>query len=47
MSSKGENGAGIGLALAEMMVEKRLSGTIEASNKESGACFEMVLNSKC
>ena len=42
-SEKGEKGTGIGLALAKILVEKQLSGTIKASNVDNGACFELTL----
>lgn len=43
ISEKGPKGTGIGLALAKMLVEKRLNGTINGFNTEDGVCFEIVL----
>ena len=43
ISEKGSKGTGIGLALAKMLVEKRLNGTINGFNTEDGVCFEIVL----
>ena len=42
VSSK-ERSSGLGLAMCKMLVEKKLNGTIQASNKDAGACFEIVL----
>lgn len=43
ISEKGEEGTGIGLALAKMLVEKRLNGTINGFNTQDGVCFEIIL----
>lgn len=43
ISEKGPKGTGIGLALAKMLVEKRLNGTINGFNTEDGVCFEIAL----
>ncbi len=42
VSSK-ERSSGLGLAMCKMLVEKKLSGTIQAYNKDAGACFKIVL----
>lgn len=42
-SEKASQGAGIGLALVKILVEKRLSGTIDASNTADGALFQISL----
>ncbi len=42
VSSK-KRSSGLGLAMCKMLVEKKLEGTITASNKKDGACFEIVL----
>jgi two-component system, sensor histidine kinase LadS len=41
VSTKGSHGSGMGLALAKMMVEKRLRGTINVTNGSYGARFEI------
>jgi len=41
-SSKEERGTGMGLALAKLLVEKRLNGTIDVHNTSNGACFKIV-----
>lgn len=47
ISEKGSKGTGIGLALAKMLVEKRLNGTINGFNTQDGVCFEIeLLNEK-
>lgn len=43
VSTKGSHGSGMGLALAKMMVEKRLNGTIITSNTLNGARFEITI----
>jgi signal transduction histidine kinase len=35
--------SGAGLMIAQMLTTERLSGTLRATNTESGACFEVVL----
>lgn len=45
-SEKSSKGIGIGLALAKMLVEKRLNGTINGFNSQDGVCFEIVLLNK-
>lgn len=42
-STKGAQGTGMGLALAKLLVEKRLNGTIKAYNTHSGVCFDIIL----
>ena len=45
-SEKSSKGIGIGLALAKMLVEKRLNGTINGFNLQDGVCFEIVLHNE-
>lgn len=42
-TTKGSLGMGVGLSLAKLMVEKRLSGKINVQNKPYGAYFEIIL----
>lgn len=44
VSSK-ERSSGLGLAMCKMVVEKKLEGSITASNKDDGAFFEIILPS--
>lgn len=43
VSTKGAHGSGMGLALAKMMIEKRLNGTINVTNTAYGAYFEIII----
>jgi C4-dicarboxylate-specific signal transduction histidine kinase len=43
VSSKGEKGTGIGLYMARQIIEKKLHGTIDASNTDQGALFTIRL----
>ncbi len=43
ISKKGLNGAGIGLALAKMLIEKQMKGNISLFNTHDGVCFKIVL----
>lgn len=41
-----KKGSGIGLYMCRILATKRLKGTIVATNKEQGACFEITLPKK-
>lgn len=43
VSTKGDQGTGIGLSISKMIVEKGFKGSIKGFNIESGACFEIQL----
>ncbi len=39
-----ENGGGIGLAMAKILLEEKLNGNIKASNDKKGAMFEIIIS---
>ena len=44
VTTKGEQGTGIGLKLAKTIIETGFNGTITAGNKNDGACFDIRIN---
>ena len=44
MTTKGDQGTGVGLYVVKNIVERQLKGHIEAYNCQEGACFELTLN---
>lgn len=43
VTSKGENGTGIGLYMAQNIIERNMKGGITAGNTDTGACFTIRL----
>jgi len=44
LTTKGEQGTGIGLKLAKTIIETGFNGTIMAGNRNGGACFDIQIN---